>query len=39
AEQRQAWRDAKRPVWEQFLGQFGSDVIKAAQTVNRKHRE
>ena len=39
AEQRQAWRDAMRPVWEQFQGQIGSDVIKAAQTVNRKHRE
>ena len=39
AEQRQAWRDAMRPVWEQFQGQIGRDVIKAAQTVNRKHRE
>ncbi|PZR46062.1 MAG: C4-dicarboxylate ABC transporter, partial [Ectopseudomonas oleovorans] len=39
AEQRLAWRDAMRPVWEQFQGQIGSDVIKAAQTVNRKHRE
>jgi len=38
AEQRQAWRDAMRPVWEQFQGQIGSDVIKAAQTVNRKQR-
>ena len=37
-EQRQAWRDAMRPVWEQFQGQIGSDVIKAAQTVNRKQR-
>ncbi|MDZ4191455.1 MAG: TRAP transporter substrate-binding protein [Pseudomonas sp.] len=39
AEQRQAWRDAMRPVWEQLLGQSGGDVIKAAQTVSRKHRE
>lgn len=38
-EQRQAWRDAMRPVWAQFEEQIGKDVIKAAQTVNRKHRE
>jgi C4-dicarboxylate-binding protein DctP len=38
-EQRQAWRDAMRPVWAQFEDQIGKDVIKAAQTVNRKHRE
>ena len=38
-EQRQAWRDAMRPVWQQFESAIGSDVIRAAQTVNRKHRD
>ncbi|WP_277374630.1 TRAP transporter substrate-binding protein [Pseudomonas sp. AA-38] len=38
-EQRQAWRDAMRPVWAQFEQQIGADVLKAAQTVNRKHRD
>ena len=38
-EQRQAWRDAMRPVWEQFEGQIGSDVLKAAEAVNRKQRK
>ncbi|VXD01270.1 C4-dicarboxylate-binding periplasmic protein DctP [Pseudomonas sp. 8Z] len=38
-EQRQAWRDAMQPVWAQFEEQIGKDVLKAAQTVNRKHRE
>lgn len=39
AEQRQAWRDAMRPVWAQFEQQIGKDVLKAAQTVNRKRRD
>lgn len=37
-EQRDAWRHAMRPVWQQFEAQIGSDVLKAAQTVNRKQR-
>jgi C4-dicarboxylate-binding protein DctP len=36
AEQRDAWRQAMQPVWQQFEGAIGADVIKAAQTVNRK---
>ena len=39
AEQRQAWREAMRPVWQQFEGEIGSDVIKAAQIVNRKRND
>lgn len=39
AQQRQAWRDAMRPVWQQFEPLIGGDVIKAAQTVNRKKRD
>ena len=38
AEQREAWRSAMRPVWQQFEPAIGADVMKAAQTVNRKQR-
>jgi len=38
-EEREAWRNAMRPVWQQFESVIGSDVIKAAQTVNRKQRD
>ncbi|MBM2576873.1 DctP family TRAP transporter solute-binding subunit [Jannaschia sp. Os4] len=34
AEQRQAWVDAMAPVWEQFAGDIGQDVIDAAQSYN-----
>lgn len=37
-EQRQAWREAMRPVWQEFEPVIGADIIKAAQTVNRKQR-
>lgn len=37
-EQRQAWREAMRPVWQQFEGVIGEDIIKAAEIVNRKKR-
>jgi len=36
AEEREAWRSAMRPVWQQFETAIGADVIQAAQTVNRK---
>ena len=32
--QRQAWVDAMRPVWDQFAGDIGQDVIDAAQSYN-----
>lgn len=35
-EQRLAWRERMRPVWQQFESDIGADIIKAAQTVNRK---
>lgn len=38
-EQRDAWRQAMQPVWQQFEGVIGADVIKAAQTVNRNKRD
>lgn len=37
-EQREAWREAMRPVWQQFESQIGDDILKAAQAVNRKQR-
>ena len=37
--QRSAWRQAMRPVWQQFEGSIGADVIQAAQTVNRRSHD
>ena len=34
AEERQAWVDAMRPVWDQFEGDVGADNIAAAQEIN-----
>ena len=34
AEQRQAWVDAMAPVWDQFAGDIGQEVIDAAQSYN-----
>ncbi len=33
-EQRQAWVDAMRPVWDQFEGDVGAENIQAAQDIN-----
>lgn len=33
-EQRQAWVDVMKPVWEQFSGDVGQDMIDAAQAIN-----
>ena len=33
-EQRQAWVDAMKPVWEKFAGDVGQDNIDAAQAIN-----
>ncbi len=35
-EQRQAWVDAMRPVWDQFAGEIGQDVIDGALTYNEQ---
>ena len=35
-EQRQAWRAKMQPVWKTFEAQIGSDVLRAALTVNRR---
>jgi C4-dicarboxylate-binding protein DctP len=37
AEQRAAWVEAMKPVWEQFKGDVGEDNIAAAQAINAKH--
>ena len=34
AEQRQAWVDVMKPVWEQFKDDVGQDNIDAAQAIN-----
>jgi len=34
ATQRQAWVDAMKPVWTQFAGDVGQDMIDAAQAIN-----
>lgn len=36
AEQRETWREAMRPVWQAFEAEVGTDVLRAAQTVNRR---
>lgn len=33
-EQRQAWVDTMKPVWEQFAGDVGQEKIDAAQSIN-----
>lgn len=35
SEQRAAWRAAMQPLWQEYEGKIGSDVLRAAQTVNR----
>ncbi|MDF1853846.1 DctP family TRAP transporter solute-binding subunit [Pseudooceanicola sp.] len=37
AEQRQAWVDTMRPVWDKFLTDVGQESIDAAQVINAKH--
>ncbi len=34
-DQRKAWVDALKPVWEKFEGDIGADLIKAAQAANQ----
>ena len=35
AEQQKAWRAAMQPVWKQFEGDIGADLIQAAQKANK----
>jgi C4-dicarboxylate-binding protein DctP len=36
-EQRQAWVDAMKPVWTEFVADVGQENIDAAQAINAKH--
>ena len=36
-EERDAWRQALLPLWKTYEAEIGADVLRAAQTVNRKH--
>ena len=33
-EQRAQWVEAMKPVWKQFEGDIGADLIDAAQAIN-----
>ena len=35
-EEREAWRQVMMPVWKKYEAEIGADVLRAAQTVNRK---
>ncbi|SDL26289.1 C4-dicarboxylate TRAP substrate-binding protein DctP [Pseudomonas indica] len=35
-EQRGMWRDAMKPVWKEFEGEIGADLIKAAEAANKQ---
>ncbi len=35
--QRQAWVDAMKPVWEEFVADIGQENIDAAQAINANH--
>ncbi|OAN76161.1 C4-dicarboxylate ABC transporter [Sulfitobacter sp. EhC04] len=37
AEQREAWVNAMKPVWEEFVADVGQENIDAAQAINEKH--
>jgi C4-dicarboxylate-binding protein DctP len=37
AEQRAAWVETMKPVWDQFAGDVGEDNIAAAQAINANH--
>jgi C4-dicarboxylate-binding protein DctP len=35
-EQRGMWVDAMKPVWKEFEGQIGADLIKSAEAANQQ---
>jgi C4-dicarboxylate-binding protein DctP len=37
ADQRQAWVETMKPVWDQFREDVGQENIDAAQAINEKH--
>ena len=34
--ERAEWREAMRPIWQQFQGDIGADIIRAAERANRR---
>ena len=36
ADERAAWRSALSPLWKTYEAEIGSDVLRAAQAVNRR---
>ncbi len=34
--EREAWRSVMQPLWKQYEAEIGADVLRAAQTVNRR---
>ncbi|WP_068830786.1 TRAP transporter substrate-binding protein [Pseudomonas sp. BMS12] len=36
--EREAWRGAMRPVWQQYEGEIGADIIRAAERANRSSK-
>ena len=36
--ERTAWREAMRPVWQQYEGEIGADIIRAAERANRRSK-
>ena len=35
-DERAAWRTAMQPLWKQYEAEIGADMLRAAQTVNRR---
>jgi C4-dicarboxylate-binding protein DctP len=35
-EERAAWRTAMQPLWQRYEAEIGADMLRAAQTVNRR---
>ena len=35
-DERAAWRSAMQPLWKQYEAEIGADMLRAAQTVNRR---
>jgi C4-dicarboxylate-binding protein DctP len=35
-QERAAWRSAMQPVWKTYEAEVGADMLRAAQTVNRR---
>ena len=36
ADEQAAWRAAMQPLWQNYEASIGADMLRAAQTVNRR---